>query len=349
MTWKDICDRARDHIKPNCRACPVCDGRACGNNVAGPGAKGYGDVAIRNFKAWKRVRINMDPLVAAAPIDMTFNLFGQSLEYPIFAGPISDVALHYGPLYDDTKYNRVLMEGCCDAGTRAFLGDSVDVHGFAIAMSALKETDGAGIPTIKPWDITILQEKFAASREAGAFAIAMDIDAGGLPFLKGRTPPAGCKSEKELAEIVQAAQLPFIVKGIMTPNAAEKAVRAGAKAVLVSNHGGRVLDGCPSSAEVLPAIAKQVAGRAVVLVDGGIRCGVDVFRALALGADAVVIARPYITAAYGAGREGVAFLTRKIGEELKDTMELCGARKLADISRDMIFCDGIGAASFYEQ
>ena len=123
----------------------------------------------------------MDPLVVAAPIDTTFNLFGQSLEYPIFAGPISDVALHYGSLYDDTKCNRVLMEGCRDAGTRAFLGDSVDVHGFAIA-ERVKRVSGAGIPTIKPWDITILQEKFAASRETGAFAIAMDIDAGGLPF-----------------------------------------------------------------------------------------------------------------------------------------------------------------------
>ena len=347
MTWKGICDQARDHIKPNCKACLVCDGRACGNNVAGPGALGYGDVAIRNFRAWKRVRINMDPLVASAPIDTTFNFFGQSLEYPIFAGPISDVTLHYGSLYDDTKYNRVLMEGCLDAGIRAFLGDSVDVHGFATAMSALKETGGAGIPTIKPWDMSVLQEKFTASREAGAFAIAMDIDAGGLPFLKGRMPPAGCKSEKELADIIQSAQRPFIVKGIMTPNAAEKAVRAGAKAILVSNHGGRVLDGCPSSAEVLPAIVEQVAGRVIILVDGGIRCGVDVFRALALGADAVVIARPYITAAYGAGREGVAFLTRKIGEELKDAMELCGARKLADISHDMIFCDGIKGTPFY--
>ena len=285
--------------------------------------------------------------MAAAPFDTTFNLFGQSLEYPIFAGPISDVALHYGPLYDDTKYNHVLMKGCLDVGTRAFLGDSVDVRGFAIAMSALKETGGAGIPTIKPWDISILQEKFAASREAGAFAIAMDIDAGGLPFLKGRTPPAGCKSEKELAEIVQTAQLPFIVKGIMTPNAAEKAVRAGAKAVLVSNHGGRVLDGCPSTAEVLPPSQNKLPDAQLFwwMADSlRRRCFPRTRSWSGRGRYRASIYHGGV----GAGREGVAFLTRKIGEELKDAMELCGARKLSDISRDMIFAMLRVEPSFYK-
>ena len=87
---------------------------------------------------------------------------------------------------------------------------------------------------------------------------------------------------------------------------------------------------------MLPEIVAAVAGRAKVFVDGGIRTGGDVFKALALGADAVLIARPYVTAVYGGGAEGVACLTEKLGAELADTMQLCGAATLADISRDMV-------------
>ena len=107
---------------------------------------------------------------------------------------------------------------------------------------------------------------------------------------------------------------------------------------MVSNHGGRVLDQCPATAEVLPDIVDALKGSGVkVLVDGGIRSGVDVFKALALGADAVIIARPFATAVYGGAEEGVKLYIEKIGGELSDTMSMCGAKTLADITRDMIF------------
>ena len=104
----------------------------------------------------------------------------------------------------------------------------------------------------------------------------MDIDAAGLPFLKGLTPPAGSKTVAELREIIDYAGVPFILKGIMTVRGAEKALEAGAAGIVVSNHGGRVLDGVPATAQVLPEIARAVKGRLTVLVDGGIRTGVDV-------------------------------------------------------------------------
>ena len=107
----------------------------------------------------------------------------------------------------------------------------------------------------------------------------MDVDAAGLPFLKNMTPPAGSKSVAELAEIVKLAEHPFIVKGVMTVKGALKAKEAGAAAIVVSNHGGRVLDQCPATAEVLPEIAEALKGSGVkILVDGGIRSGVDVFK-----------------------------------------------------------------------
>ena len=112
---------------------------------------------------------------------------------------------------------------------------------------------------------------------------------------------------------------------------------------MVSNHGGRVLDQCPATAEVLPEIAEALKGSGVkILVDGGIRSGVDVFKALALGADAVLICRPFVfcrpfvTAVYGGGEEGVKCYIDKIAAELADTMQMCGAHSLAEITRDMV-------------
>ena len=92
---------------------------------------------------------------------------------------------------------------------------------------------------------------------------------------------------------------------------------------MVSNHGGRVLDQTPATAEVLEEIAEWNQGRMKILVDGGIRSGIDVFKALALGADGVLIARPFVQAVYGGGEEGVRLYVKKLGEELKDTMAMC--------------------------
>ena len=182
----------------------------------------------------------------------------------------------------------------------------------------------------------MIREKMALVKDAGAFAAAMDIDAAGLPFLKNFNPPAGSKSVEELREIVEAAGVPFIVKGIMTVKGALKAKEAGAAAIVVSNHGGRVLDQCPATAEVLEEIATAVDGSMKIFVDGGIRSGTDVFKALALGADAVIIARPFVTAVYGGGREGVEAYIQKIGSELADTMAMCGVSSLAEITRDCV-------------
>ena len=167
----------------------------------------------------------------------------------------------------------------------------------------------------------------------------MDVDGAGLPFLKAMNPNAGSKSVDEMREIIDHADMPFIIKGIMTPAGALKAVEAGASAIVVSNHGGRVQGGVPSTAEVLPAIAAAVKGRVTIIVDGGIRSGVDVFRAIALGADAVLIGRPILTAIYGGGAEGFKVYMDKIVGELKSTMTMCGAATLKDITRDKVWTE----------
>ncbi len=336
MNYSECIENARGKIGNYCKACPECNGRACKNQMPGPGAKGIGDTAIRNYDKWKEIRLNMDTLVEKRPIDTSLSLFGKEFKYPFFAGPVGAVNLHYGDCLNDVSYNDILVSACAEFGIAAFTGDGVDSNVMLAATKAIKNAGGFGIPTVKPWNMELIREKLELVKESGAFAVAMDIDAAGLPFLKNLNPPAGSKSVEELREIVDAAGLPFIVKGIMTVKGALKAKEAGASAIVVSNHGGRVMDQCPATAEVLEEIADAVDGSMKILVDGGIRSGADVFKALALGADAVIIARPFVTAVYGGGREGVEAYIQKISGELADTMAMCGVASLEEIRRDCV-------------
>ena len=336
MNYAECLELARGKMGNYCKACPECNGRACKNQMPGPGAKGIGDTAIRNYDKWKEIRVQMDTLVEKRPIDTSLSLFGKNFQYPFFAGPVGAVNMHYGDSLNDVSYNDILVSSCAEFGIAAFTGDGMDSNVMVAATEAIKKAGGLGIPTVKPWNVEMIREKMALVKDAGAFAAAMDIDAAGIPFLKNFNPPAGSKSVEELREIVEAAGVPFIVKGIMTVKGALKAKEAGAAAIVVSNHGGRVLDQCPATAEVLEEIATAVDGSMKIFVDGGIRSGTDVFKALALGADAVIIARPFVTAVYGGGREGVEAYIQKIGSELADTMAMCGVSSLAEITRDCV-------------
>ena len=336
MNYSECIEQARGKVGSYCKACPECNGKACKNQMPGPGAKGIGDTAIRNYDKWKEIRVQMDTLVENRPIDTSLSLFGKDFKYPFFAGPVGAVNLHYGDSLNDITYNDILVSSCAEFGIAAFTGDGTDSNVMVAATKAINKAGGFGIPTVKPWNIETIREKMALVKDAGAFAVAMDIDAAGLPFLKNLTPPAGSKSVEELHAIAEAAGVPFIVKGIMTVKGALKAKEAGASAIVVSNHGGRVLDQCPATAEVLEEIALAVDGSMKILVDGGIRSGADVFKALALGADAAIIARPFVTAVYGGGREGVESYIQKIGGELADTMAMCGVSALSEITRDCV-------------
>ena len=336
MNYNECIENARGRVGKICKACPECNGRACGNKMPGPGSKGIGDTAIRNYNKWKEIRVQMDTLAEKRPIDTSLNLFGKTFKYPFFAGPVGAVNLHYGDSLNDVSYNDILVSACAEFGIAAFTGDGTDSNVMVAATKAIKNAGGFGIPTVKPWNIETICEKLALVHDAHPFAVAMDIDAAGLPFLQNLNPPAGSKSVEELRAIREAAGVPFIVKGVMTVKGALKAKEAGAEAIVVSNHGGRVLDQCPATAEVLEEIADAVGDSMKILVDGGIRSGTDVFKALALGADAVIIARPFVTAVYGGAREGVESYINKIGSELKDTMAMCGVASLAEITRDCV-------------
>src|SRR5699024_2668 len=104
MTYQDVLAAARTCSGPSCKACPVCNGRACGSTMPGPGAKGTGTVAIRNYEAWQNIDLNMDTICENKPVDTTFRFFGETYALPVFAGPVGAVNLHYGDKYNDLEY-----------------------------------------------------------------------------------------------------------------------------------------------------------------------------------------------------------------------------------------------------
>ena len=336
MNYNELLSNAKKCIGEYCKACIECNGKVCKYQIPGPGAKGIGDTAIRNYDKWKEIRINMDTLTENKKVDTSIELFGKKFKYPFFAAPVGAVNLHYSEKYTDITYNNILVSSCASEGILAFTGDGTNPDVMKAATKAIKNVNGLGIPTVKPWNIDTIKEKLSLVKESNAIAVAMDIDAAGLPFLKNMNPPAGPKSVEELKEIIKLSEKPFIVKGIMTVAGALKAKEAGAYAIVVSNHGGRVLDQCPATAEVLGEIVDAVDGTMKVFVDGGIRSGADVFKALALGADGVLICRTFVTALYGGEEEGVKLYINKLASELEDTMAMCGAYSINEISRNMI-------------
>ena len=338
MNYNEVLAAARECVGPYCKACPVCNGRACANTMPGPGCKFPGNVAARNYEKWQEICVNMDTLCPNfADPDISFEMFGHTFSAPIFAAPLGALDMHYGPKYKDQEYNTILMKAAADYGVMAFTGDGVDPDIMKSAVRDSAAIGGMSVPTIKPWNKEAVFEKLDVANTNGIFAAAMDVDGAGLPFLKKMNPNAGSKTVDEMREITAYAKMPFIIKGIMTPAGAVKAVESGAKAIVVSNHGGRVQGGVPSTAEVLPSIADAVKGKITIIVDGGIRSGVDVFRAIALGADAVLIGRPIIPAIYGGGAEGFKAYMDKIVGELKSTMTMCGAASLKEITREKIW------------
>jgi (S)-2-hydroxy-acid oxidase len=141
---------------------------------------------------------------------------------------------------------------------------------------------------------------------------------------------------EDLRWLVNYSKLPVLAKGIMCKEDAELAIKMGAQGIIVSNHGGRHVDSLPASIEALPEIVEAVAGRVPVFLDGGVRQGTDIFKALALGAKMVFIGRPAIYGLAVNGQKGVEDVIGILKKELDIAMCLCGCRTINDITRDMV-------------
>lgn len=141
---------------------------------------------------------------------------------------------------------------------------------------------------------------------------------------------------QDLDWLCSFSSIPVLVKGVVRPDDAREALARGAAGVVVSNHGGRQLDGAPATARVLPEIAEALDGRGTLLVDGGIRRGTDVAKALGLGADGVMVGRPVLWGLGADGERGARRVLEMFNEELERAMALCGCPSIADLSPDLV-------------
>ncbi len=332
MDIKALRTKAREELKGFCRVCPVCNGRVCAGEAPGMGGMGTGSSFMANLAALDAWRLNMRTLHDVKAADTSVTLFGRTLSMPVLAAPMTGVLYNMGGKLAEDVFIRMIIEGADAAGTMGMCGDGADPGMYGSGVEAIKAQGGCGIPIVKPRAQDAVKEMLAKADAAGAAAVGMDVDGAGLLVMALKGQPVSPKSFAELAELVGATKLPFIVKGVMTPDEAVIAFDAGAAAIVVSNHGGRVLDHAPGAAEVLPEIASAVRGRGVLLADGGVRTGADVLKYLALGADAVLIGRPLVVGAFGGGAEGVTALLQKLKNELTSAMLLTGTASVRAVS-----------------
>ena len=336
MNYQELLNSAREKMAPNCRVCKECNGLVCKGEIPGTGGKGNGNAFKICIDFLASVKINLDTIYKNEGQDTSISLFDKNFKYPFFAAPIGGMNLNYNGAITEAEYDDAIVNGTIKAGSAAFTGDGAQDSLFLDSLPIIKDAQGIAVPTIKPWKNDKALEKIKMIEEVNAMAFAMDIDSAGLINLALAGKPVSAKSVEELKELVDSTKTPFIVKGVMTAEGAKKALQAGAYGIVVSSHGGRVLADALATCAVLPEIREAVGDKLKIFVDGGIRSGADVFKAIALGADAVLIGRPYVIAAFGGGADGVELYTEKIGAELRETMIMTGCKNISDITSDKI-------------
>ena len=334
---KDIRDNARKMMQPFCKVCPICNGKACAGQVPGMGGLGSGTTFISNVEALAKIKFNMRLIHDVIEPDTSVRVLGKNLALPILAAPIGGVSFNMGGAVSEEDYILAIINGCKAKGIIGCSGDGVPDFIHQAGFKAIQAADGHGIPFIKPWEDEELFHKIDAAKATGTDIIGMDIDAAGLITLRKMGRPVSPKSLDKLSEIIRKTGTKFILKGVMTADEAELAVQAGADAIVVSNHGGRVLDHAPGTADVLAGIADKVKGKVTILADGGIRSGGDVLKMLALGADAVLIGRPFSVAAVGGLQPGVEASIDALMAELKQAMVLTGTRSASAVERNILW------------
>ena len=337
MDLKEIHERARERFKGACRVCPQCNGRACAGEMPGIGGIGTGSSFMANYDSLSRIKVNLCTIHDAAVPDLSCEFFGRQLKMPILIAPVAGMAMNMGNAMDEGEYLSGMVEGAKAAGSICFTCDGPNPIFFDLGLELLKKNQGWGAMTIKPREEKAFLERARQAEEAKVSVIATDIDAAGIIHMRRAGQPAGPWPPNVWKKVISNTQLPLLLKGVMTVKEARLAVELGAAGIVVSNHGGRVLDHTPGTAEVLPQIAAAVKGRLRILVDGGIRSGVDALKMLALGAEAVLIGRPMAIASVGGGTEGVTLLLNRYADELRTAMIYTGCKSLSDITSDVLY------------
>ncbi len=341
MTPEEARSAAKQKLKGICGVYKACDGdpsRLCQNQIyGGPmqmGGAGSGASFANNYSDLANIRLRMQVIGPHFEPDTTTTLFGKTMQMPIYGAPVTGVNSFGGErVITEEDFCTATVEGCKQAGTIAFRGDtSTYSNDYIPGIEAIAAAGGHGIKIIKPRAQQHILKRMAYAEKVGALAVGVDVDGCGSYMMNVNKQPVFRKSIDEIREWIQSTTLPFIIKGVMCVQDAEAAVEAGAAAIVVSNHGGRVLDCTPGTATVLPDIAKAVGKNCTVLADGGVRTGADVVKMLALGAKGVLIGRDIIRAAIGGGIEGVRVHMEHLQKNLASTMLMIGCPTLNDIT-----------------
>ena len=327
----DVLKVAREKLYPWCRVCPECNGVACAGEIPGLGGIGTGSSFRANYDALARYHFQMRTFHEVKRPDPSIKLWGETLTMPILSAPMGATKVNMGGKMAEEEFVDAIVVGSIMAGTLGMVSDSFEpLPVYEAKIKAIASQDGKGIAIIKPRSQEEIIKRIHIVEASGARAVGIDID------MAAMRAPVEPKTLKQLKELTSATKLPFIIKGIMTAEEAQMAVEAGASAVVVSNHGGRVLDHTPGVATVLPEIVQKVKGQAIVFCDGGVRYGTDVLKLAALGADAVLVGRPLIRGAFGGGREGVALMINKMKDELINAMIMTGTASMRNVSKNIL-------------
>jgi len=345
LTAEDVRNIAREKLKGICGVYKDCDGdprRLCQGQsygkALGIGGIGSGASFNNNFLALRKSCLKMKLVDNDFTPDTKYNFFGKELSMPIMAASVAGVNSFGGEdIISEQQFCNAVVQGCKAAGTLGWRGDT---YTYSLenpyGINAIAEAGGHGVKIVKPRDQETIIKFFKKAEEVGCVAVGVDIDGAGSYAMAAHNKPVFKKSAEEIKELVSATNLPVIIKGIMNVEDAIKTVKAGAAAIVVSNHGGRVLDHTPGTADVLPDIAAELKDKTKIIVDGGIRTGYDVLKMLALGAESVLIGRDIIRAAVGAGRKGVQIHMEYMRKTLQKAMKMTNSKTMKDITRNIL-------------
>lgn len=323
-----------------------------------------------NRAAFDRLRLAPRVLHDLADGHTRLTLLGQALEHPLLVAPMA----YHGLAHPDGELATVLAAAALRTPVVVSTQAGTPLEALAQAAGDARPPAPLWFQLYLPPDRGFTRALVQRAEAAGCRALVLTVDApvsgarnteqrAGFTLppglvavnLQGARPPAPHTARpgepplfgspllataptwRDITWLREQTALPIVLKGVLSPDDAVRAVHEGLSGVIVSNHGGRVLDTVPATIEALPAIARAVQGRLPLLLDGGIRRGTDVFKALALGASAVLVGRPVLHGLAAAGAPGVAHVLHLLRTELEMAMALCGCRTLAEIDASRLW------------
>jgi 4-hydroxymandelate oxidase len=324
------------------------------------GAAGDEITKRASCEAWMQIRLNPNILVDASEIDLKTEILGQKLDVPILLAPAAINRLWHSKgemaVVEGANRGRVTLvtstyatesvEDVCRAATQPVWFQLYTREDRAFNQALIERAEAAGCKAIV---ITVDTPVIGIrNREARAyFRMPTNFNLPNLnigPKIHRRSPfyafsllPNPKLTWKEVEWLCTVARTPVWLKGVINPEDALRAAGTGAAGIIVSNHGSRNLDTLPPTAEALPQVVDKLQGRLPIMVDGGIRRGTDILKALALGAKAVLIGRPYLHGLSAGGADGVARVVEILREEFRSAMALTGRTTVTKIDRSILW------------